>query len=37
MQIADLRRLNPDAAAAQNVTEAERAVQLYDATADTGN
>lgn len=37
VQIADLRRLNPDAAAAQNVTEAERAVQLYDATADTGN
>ena len=36
VQIADLRRLNPDAAA-QNVTEAERAVQLYDATADTGN
>ena len=37
VQITDLRRLNPDAAAAQNVTEAERAVQLYDATADTGN
>ena len=37
VQIADLRRLNPEAAAAQNVTEAERAVQLYDATADTGN
>ena len=36
VQIADLRRLNPDAAA-QNVTEAERAVQLYDAAADTGN
>ena len=37
VQIADLRRLNPDAAAAQNLTEAERAVQLYDANADTGN
>lgn len=37
VQIADLRRLNPDAAAAQNLTEAERAAQLYDANADTGN
>ena len=37
VQIADLRRLNPDAAQAQNLNEAERAVQLYDANADTGN
>ncbi len=37
VQIADLRRLNPDAAQTQDLHEAERAVQLYDANADTGN
>ena len=37
VQIADLRRLNPEAAQTQDLHEAERAVQLYDANADTGN
>ena len=37
VQIADLRRLNPNAELEQDLTEAERAVQLYDANADTGN
>lgn len=37
VQIADLRRLNPDAAQEKDLHEAERAVQLYDANADTGN
>ncbi len=37
VQIADLRRLNPDATQTQDLHEAERAVQLYDANADTGN
>ena len=37
VQIADLRRLNPDAAQKKDLNEAERAVQLYDANADTGN
>ena len=37
VQIADLRRLNPDAAQEKDLNEAERAVQRYDANADTGN
>ena len=37
VQIADLRRLNPDAAKEKDLNEAERAVQRYDANADTGN
>ena len=37
VQIADLRRLNPDAAQKKDLNEAERAVQRYDANADTGN
>ena len=36
VQIADLRRLNPDAAQEKDLNEAERAVQRYDANADTG-
>ena len=37
VQIADLRRLNPDAVQEKDLNEAERAVQRYDANADTGN
>ena len=37
MQIADLRRLQPDAAASQSLDEAEQAARMYDANAATGN
>lgn len=37
VQIADLRRLAPDAAAQRSLDEAEEAVRLYDADIHTGN
>ena len=37
VQIADLRRLQPDAATAQSLDEAEQAARMYDANAATGN
>lgn len=37
VQIADLRRLHPDEAAAQSLDEAEQAARMYDANAATGN
>ena len=37
VQIADLRRLQPDAAVSQSLDEAEQAARMYDANAATGN
>ena len=37
VQIADLRRLQPDETMAQSLDEAEKAAQMYDANAATGN
>ncbi len=37
VQIADLRRLQPDATVSQKVDEAEPAARMYDANAATGN
>lgn len=37
VQIADLRRLQPDEAMAQSLDEAEQAARMYDANAATGN
>lgn len=37
VQIADLRRLQPDEAATQSLDEAEQAARMYDANAATGN
>lgn len=37
VRIAELRRLGPEAAAAQTLDEADRAARLYDAGANTGN
>lgn len=37
VQIADLRRLDPDEAARKSLDEAEEAVRLYDADVHTGN
>lgn len=37
VQIADLRRLQPDEATAQSLDEAEQAARMYDANAATGN
>ncbi len=37
VQIADLRRLNPDASTRKSLDEAEQAARLYDADVHTGN
>ena len=37
VQIAELRRLAPDAATSQRIDEAETAARLYDASCNTGN
>ena len=37
VQIADLRRLQPDEAVSQSLDEAEQAARMYDANAATGN
>ena len=37
VQIADLRRLQPDEATTRSLDEAEQAARMYDANAATGN
>ena len=37
MQIADLRKLSPEAVPPERIDEAERAARLYDANRNTGN